>query len=290
MKTTAKHLFLLSFASLCLSCGNEVETEEPEKELRLSVSGEEAHSITTPDVDYTFEILEGNGGYTATVSQTDGDNDANVTIEGNKVTVNLLVGNGMGAKITIADQKGKRDSLYIESTNASLAIPGFGVYIDKGDTYTLKYFEFGAGAPYTLERVRGNAAEAVVNDGKITITSLGLGDTYYKVRDWRGSVALLTVQTSLTFKMTSTYNYLEISAINNLTATVTLQWGDGWEIIGSTGKVTEDLSVDRPYIANGERAPNYVLFIHTIDKGKGKDTITLKDKSGNLAVVIVDVR
>jgi len=294
MKTPFKYFPLLFILTLFFACsdsddetGRDREKEDEPKELKLSVNTTETGFLTTDKVDFEFEILEGNGGYVATVSEFHGDPDAIVTIDGNKVIVNLLVGEHQGAEITITDKRNKEATVFIESTHESLNIPNYGVHLDVGQTCIMDNIDFGAGAPYTVEKIRGNASNVVIEDGNIKVTSLALGDTYYKVRDKRGSVANLVAKTTLQFDMAMTNNYLEFDGTNNLSASITLEWGDKWQIIGSTDKVTEDLSVVIPI---GSKTGYYVLFIHTTDKGTGTDTITLKDKDGNLAVVKVRVR
>lgn len=286
-------LYTLIFTGLLMmplffACSDSDE-EEITRELKLSVTGDEFGWITTDDVDFEFEILDGNGGYTATVSETDGDKDAIVTIEGNKVTVDILVGNHYGPKITITDSKNQEATVYIQSTNESLHIPNFGLFLDEGTTYAMD-IEFGAGAPYIIERIRGNSIEASIEDGKVKATSLGLGDTYYKVRDKRGSVANLTIKTTLQFEMDMTTNFLEFNGVNNLSASVKIPWGTEWEIIDSTDRVLEKVSVGKVLIGTNVWSDYYVLFINTVDEGKGTDTITLKNKEGDLAVVKVHVR
>ncbi len=285
---TSKYFLLLLFPFLfaCNSDDKENDITEETKELKLSVGTE---PLSTENIDFEFEILDGNGGYTATVSETDGDPDAKVTIDGNRVIVNLLIGNHLGARITITDQKEQKESVYIESTHESLHIPNFGLFLDEGKTYTMSV-EFGAGAPYTIEKVRGDASEALIEENKVKATSLAIGDTYYKVRDKRGSVARLLVSTTLQFEMTMASNYLEFDGVNNLSASIRLQWGTEWEIVGSTDKVTERVSVSQVLLPTGELSDYYVLFINTADKGKGIDTVTLRNKDGDLAVVRVRVR
>lgn len=291
MKTLSKYFPLLLIVTFLFACSNSEEEviEDVTRELKLSIAEEEAGNVTTENVDFEFEILDGNGEYTARASETDGDPHAKVTIAGNKVTVNLLVGNHQGAEVTITDKKNQKASLFITSTHQSLHIPNYSLLFDEGQTSIMDNINFGAGKPYTIEKVRGNASEATIENGNVKITSLGIGDTYYKVRDRRGSVARLLAQTSLQFNMTMTTNYLEFDGINNLTASITLKWGDKWEIIGSTNKITENISVGL-LINSKPDEDYYVLFIHTTNEGKGTDTITLKDKDGNLAVVKVRVK
>ena len=277
---------LLTFP-LFFACSSSDE-EEITRDLKLSIL-EEDRFVTTENVDYEFEILDGNGGYVANVSETDGDKDATVTIEGNRVIVNILVGNHYGPTITITDSKNQEATVYIESTHESLHIPGFGLYLAEGQSGTM-YVEFGAGAPYTIEKTRGNASNAFMEGDKVNATSLGLGDSYYKLRDKRGSVANLTIKTTLQFEMDMTTNFMEFTGVNNLSASVKIPWGTNWEIIGSTDKVLERVSVSKVLISQGVWSDYYVLFINTADEGKGTDTITLRNEEGDLAVVKIHVK
>lgn len=289
MKILSKYSFLFLISSLFFACSSDDEIiEDVTKELKLSVPLIDKEWLTTEDVDFEFEILEGNGEYTVAVSEIAGEPNAKVTIEDNKVIVNLL--NHLGAEITITDKKEEKATVYIRSSNESLqTIPSYTLFLDEGRTGTMN-IKFGAGAPYTIEKIRGNASSALMEEDKVKATSLAVGDTYYKVRDKRGSVAQLIISTSLQLEMATTSNYLEFDGVNNLSASIRLQWGTGWEIIGSTDKVTERVSVSQVLVSTNVWSDYYVLFINTVDKGKGTDTITLKNGNGDFAVVKVHVR
>lgn len=264
------------------------DDEDAVRTLTLSVTEDETGWLTTEDVDFEFEILDGNGGYVATVSESDGDKDADVSIEGNRVIVRILVGNGSGAMVTITDKKNQEASVRIRSTHESLHIPTYAWYMAEGQTGAMD-IAFGAGAPYTLEKIRGNSMTARIEGDQIKATSLGIGDTYYKVRDRRGSVARLTIQTTLDFRMDLATNFLEFEGVNNLSASVKLLWGTGWEILEATDRVIERASVGRVLVATDVWSDYYVLFIHTANEGNGTDTITLRNREGDLAVVRVRV-
>ncbi|MBS7199139.1 MAG: hypothetical protein KH111_13535 [Bacteroidales bacterium] len=286
MKTLIRSFSLLLALTLFFACSS--DDEAVTNELKLSVPVMDEEHLITEDVDFEFDILEGNGGYIATVSEVGGEPNAKVTIEGDRVTVNLL--DHLGADVTITDSKDQKATVYILSTNESLqTIPNYGLFLDEGQTGTMD-IKFGAGAPYTIERIRGNASSAEMEGDKVKATSFGLGDTYYKIWDKRGSVTQLTVKTTLQFEMDMTSNYLEFDGVNNLSASIKLQWGTAWEVVGSTEKVTERVSVSRILISTGVWSDYYVLFINTVDKGKGTDTITLRNGAGDLAVVKVRIR
>lgn len=291
MKTWIKLSSLLLFIPLFIGCSSDHEEEikEETKELILSVPLMSEEYLTTSNVDFEFEILEGNGEYVATVSEAgSGNPNAKVTIADSKVTVHLL--DHLGAEITITDSKEQQAKIYILSTHESLqTIPSYGLYLAEGDAGTMN-IDFGAGAPYTIEKVRGNASHAEIEGNKFKATSLGLGDTYYKIWDNRGSMTQVTVKTTLEFEMDMTTNFLEFDGVNNLSASIRLDWGIGWEVIGSTEKVTERVHVSRLLISTGVWSDYYVLFISTVDEGKGTDTITLKNEAGEFAVIKVRIR
>ena len=291
MKTLFKFFLLLLIVSISFACSSSSEEEiiEDPKELKLSVPLMDKEWLTTEDIDFEFEILDGNGEYTATVSEFDGDPDAIVTIDNNKVIVNLLVGNHNGAEITITDKMNKSATIYVTSTNKTLHIPNYGLFLDEGSTYSMDV-QFGAGAPYTIEKIKGNASQAIIEDNKVKATSLGLGNTYYKIKDKRGSIARLEISTTLQFEMDITTNYFEFDEVNRLSSNIKLSWGTEWEIVGSTDKVTENVLISKVLISTGVWSDYYVLFINTTDKGKGTDTITLKNKEGDLVVVKIRVR
>ena len=273
---------------LLIGCDRTADEVEVPRELVLSVSNKESMWIETDDVDFHFEILDGNGGYVASISETGGDKEAAVSIDGNKVTVNLL--SHLGAMVTITDSKNQKDSVRIIFTHESLrTIPSYGLYLEEGQTYAMEV-DFGAGAPYTIEKTKGNASKAVVEGDKIKATSLGLGNTHYKIRDRRGTIARFVVSTSLSFQMEKGQSYLEFSGVNNMSASIRMQWGEEWKIIGYSNRVIEKASVSKALIATNVWSDYYVLFIDTAEEGKGSDIITMRNKEGDLAAVKVIVK
>ncbi len=206
---------------------------------------------------------------------------------GNKIKVDLLTRNI--AEVTITDKKLKTASARIRSTHKSLEVPSFGLQLSKGQTYIIKDIQFGAGAPYTIESVKGDASTATIENEGIRVTSKKLGNTYYKLKDSRGTTARLDVSTTLNVDLTT--NYLELEGNNKMTATVNMPKGTDWFVLSSTGNVTESVRVERPIDPKtGSLVDFQVLFINTSDGGKGTDTITLKNKDGELAVVRILVR
>lgn len=295
MKYPLPLLLSLTVLSLIFACSSpledsfprEDELENETKELKLSIPGEENGQLEIDDVDVEFEILDGNGEYVASVSHTDGDEDAKVTITGNKVKVNLLTRGG--AEITITDKELQEASVWIISTHESLQVPSYGLLLSEGQTYIMKDLKFGAGGPYTIENVKGNASEASIENDNVKVTSHKLGNTYYKVRDKRGTIAKLEVSTTLQVDLNT--NYLELEGHNTMSLTVNLPKGKDWVIVSSTDKVTNKVHLNRPFDPIKGSIVDYdVLFIDTADEGKGTDTITLRANDGELAVVRLWVR
>lgn len=274
------------FLLLCLffACSSENDlTNEETRELKLSVPLMDQEWLTTEKVDFEFEIVGGNGGYQANVSN---DSGAKVTIEGNKVIVNLL--SNLGVEISITDAKDQIATVFIQSTNESLSPPNIGVYLDEGHTETID-LNFGAGGPYTIKKMRGNASTAVVKGDKVEVTSLGLGDTFYIIRDKRGTLTNFHVSTSLEFEMDKSSTIFEFVGVNNLSAFVRLKWGTKWVILGATDNILESVDVSQVLISTGKWSDYYVLSIKTVNEGKGSDIITLKNEEGDLAVVKVHI-
>ncbi|ERJ60223.1 hypothetical protein [Sphingobacterium paucimobilis] len=291
MKYSFPVLFLFSILlSLIYACSSPLEESLPEvetKELKLSIPNENNGILETDELEIELEIIDGNGEYVANVSQTDGEPDAKVVITGNKIKVDLLTRDMV--ELTITDKKLQEASIRIRSTHKSLEVPSFGLLLSEGQTYLMKDIQFGAGGPYTIKSIKGDASTAAIENDGIKITSKKLGNTYYRLKDKRGTVALLEVSTTLNVDLTT--NYLELEGNNTMSVTVNLPKDTDWLILSSTNKVTESVKVDRPIDPKtGSHVDFQVLFIETSDDGKGTDTITLKNKDGELAVVRIWVR
>ena len=290
MKYPFPILFLFSILSLVCACSSPLEESLPEvetKELKLSTPNENSGIVETAELEVELEIIDGNGEYLASVSETDGEPDAKVAITGNKIKVDLLTRNIV--ELTITDKKFQKATVQIRSTHKSLEVPSFGLLLSEGQTYVMKDIQFGAGGPYTIESIKGNASTATIENDGITVTSKKLGNTYYKLKDKRGTVALFEVSTTLNVDLTT--NYLELEGNNTMSVTVNLPKDTDWLVLSSTEKVTESVKVERPIDPKtGSHVDYQVLFINTSDDSKGTDTITLKNKDGELAVVRIWVR
>jgi len=290
MKSIRLFALFLPILFLAFSCSSPLDDdliEDGIKELKLSVVEGKNGFVETNEVDYEFEIIDGNGTYSIDVSKTDGDDDAKVTLNGNRVKVNLLA--AAGTELTITDKEAQKTTLKIKSTSRLLEVPRFSLMLASGQSYIISNFSFGAGAPYTLETQKGSASTAKFVEEGIKVTSNTLGNTYYKIKDKRGMAAKLEVANILNSELTT--NYLELEGFNTMSATVNLPKNEEWFILDNSTKVIGKTSLARPTdIKTGKPVDYEVLFIETNDTGKGSDIITLKNKKGDLAVVKIWVR
>lgn len=266
--------------------GGQVE-EEP-KEIKLSVSQTNEAWLTTENVDFEFDILDGNGGYTATASSTGSDPDAKVTIKENRVTVNIL--RGYGAEVRITDQKSKEARVFIQSTHPSLQLVNYNWGMDVGQTIILRRIDFGVGAPYEIEKVKGDAAEVFKEGDVMKARSFKLGKTDYKFRDRRGTVAYISIISQLSLEMNQSDKTLRIDALNYMPASIKINWGTKWEIESYTSHVIEKPSVSQALIPSGGLTDHYYLSVLTDEKAKGSDVITLKNEAGEVITVEVVVK
>lgn len=127
MKLRFYYIGILCLLNLMTACNTGSESDldmeevvEVVKDLKLSIPQINEKWIYTEEVDYEFEILDGNGDYRAVVTDNGGDPSAFARIEGNKVIVNLL--DDRGCSVTVWDKKGKSAVVYIQSTHESLAV------------------------------------------------------------------------------------------------------------------------------------------------------------------------
>lgn len=290
MKIHRLFTLLLPILFLAFSCRSPLDDdliEDGIKELKLSVVEGKNGFVETNEVDYEFEIIDGNGTYNIDVSKTDGDEDAKVTLNGNRVKVNLLA--AAGAELTITDKEAQKATLKIKSTSRLLEVPSFSLILSTDQSYIISNFSFGAGAPYTLITEKGEASTAKFVEEGIKVTNNRLGNTYFKIKDKRGTTANLKVSNILNTDLTS--NYLELEGYNTMSITVNFPKNQDWFIVDNSKNAIATTSIARPLDTKTNAPVDYqVLFIETKDIGKGSDTITLRNKNGELAVVKLLVR
>ncbi len=274
----------ISLLTLAMGCKkdqivvNEPQIEEVLNELKFSVQG----AVYTEGIDFEFDILEGNGGYTVSVSP---EESAKVTILENKVKIDLL---SNSTSVTISDKKQKSRSVAINSTANSLSNIHYGIFINSGGTYTMKDLSFGAGG-YTIEKIKGTSAEVfVLGSDHIKITGLKPGNSYYRIRDSRGSAAPLEVMVTSTFDLTD--YHLEIAAVNDQIVSIIIKQGNGnWKLVEEPlSPIFEKITL----MPKADSDKKYdVLQINTSkDDAKGIATVHLKYQAGNTASVTFSVQ
>lgn len=271
MKKLLLGLFLLT--GLFISCDRSEDVEEVVTELVLSVG---AGGIWMDQLDCEFDILEGNGGYVATVSQqSDGDVDAKVTIEGTKVKVSMLTNN---AVITITDKKQKEASAIIYSSAKELHPMTYILVLPDGETTEMRNLDFGVGE-YTVKKVKGNSADVSVGENDvINVKSLCPGNSYYKVIDRRGAAGKLKIMISAEYFLTG--NSIKVNAVNDQLLFINLESEGEWQFEENKPESTLLKSI---YLhPKGDAEKKYdVVQIDTNDEDiKGIDIINLKDKNG----------
>ena len=280
-----KKAFLLLFIScLFAACssddkdldpGTEPQPEEIWKNLKLSVEGD----VETDGINYEFEILEGNGGYTADVDEE----FAKVTITDNKVKVELL---RCMVSVIIQDKTGQNAIVYINSSAESLVSIGYGLIMDTDNEYTMKDIKFGAGG-YILEKIKGTSAEAVVTEEDyIKVTSIEPGKTYYKIQDKRGTTSKLDITITDNYDLEG--DNLTINTTNAQVINVTFRKGEGWELVGNPSSP----AIKRIVLHTKGHIDGYdTLQIDTSeDDAKGEALIQVKDRSGNYASIRVNIQ
>ncbi|MEG0012354.1 MAG: hypothetical protein RR706_09360 [Muribaculaceae bacterium] len=270
-------LFIICMFSACNKSDEFIpEIEEQVNELILSAKW----NVDTESVEYEFDILDGNGDYTASFSEEDA---GKVVIEGTKVKVSLLKNH---VSVTITDKKQQSKTVIINSTAKSLIPQDYSIFIVNGDTYTMKDISFGVGG-YGIEKINGNSAEVSIDENdNVKISTLRQGNSYYKLIDKRGTTASLNVLVGAIYDLVA--NTIRINAVNDQTFSIVLKNGNAWKVIT---KEPYSPIIDEVYLMPKSDTNKYdVLQINTA-KGdmKGSTTIELKDKTGNIALVTVMV-
>ncbi len=274
MKKTFLLLLVSCLLAACSSDDPEMELRGAPKEIKLSVNG----WVDTQETEYEFEILEGNGDYIVS-SET----EAKATIIGNKVKVDLL---SSSSSLTITDKRYQSASVTIFSTAESLVPHNYGIFMEVDSTYLMNEIKFGAGG-YTVEKTKGNSAEVTVTDkGMVKVTGLKPGNSYYTVKDKRGTTAPLQVMVFSSYELTG--DYLDITAVNDQIISIRIKYGEGWRVLNFSSPLFEKISI----IEKGDINKKYdILQIDTSKENvKGSGLIELQDKNGNQTAVLVNIQ
>lgn len=282
-----KSLLLLCIGWLLLACGGPFKpdwgdddeygpgshpTPEPSA-IVLSIE----QDVNIDDIDFEFEILEGGGGYTVQISERDGK----VTIDGNRVIVNLF---RQYAFLTITDQAEDCAYVWIYSSNELLNVPGYTTIIDVDQTITNR-LGFGVGG-YTIEKIRGNSAEAMINENdQAEVKGLKGGNAYFIVTDRRGCSTDFNVWVNEYYDLVD--NHLEIEGVTDQVVSVRLLWGEG--NLQFYKEVSSPLIRGLSLYTKEETGRDYgILQIYTSDEElSGTVKISLIDEAGKLATVTV---
>lgn len=277
-KLFSKQTFGLLFLSFILAaCSSSNENQEPIEAIEtipLLLSAE--NWIHTDGIRFEFEILQGNGGYKVTC---DGEDRGIATIEGNKVSVELLAQGGV--VVTVTDCKQKEAVIVINSSSDELKSNVYTIYTGE-NTSTLMAPDFGRGG-YSIERTEGTSVEAeITGDDKVRITCVGKGNSYFKIKDSRGVTATLTVLVASLYE--TSQEEMTVRAINDQHIGITLRWSDTeWEF---AEKVDSELISDLHLVRLAVDGIYDFLQLNTAKKGKGEVTIKLKEKtSGDIVSV-----
>ena len=306
MRLPLHHIFwifiLILFTASCIDQNEKWVDFEIIKELKLSVPTIEESTIETDQVDFEFEILEGNGAYKVSLPENSADY-ARLTVSDNKVTVHLL--SQRTIYITIADKTGKEAVVAAKSNHESLAYHGYqsGISIDIDKKHETKItasgigapFQtagpFGAGGPYSVEKIRGNSAELYIAHDMIYMEQFKPGNTSFKISDKRGTYFIVNMSYSLQLEMSPDEKELHIEGDNNLSTYIRLNWGDQWEIISATNSITEHTSIGRPInVEPGSENDHYTFSIHTTDTGTGKDTFLLRNNDNQTITITINIK
>lgn len=278
-----KALLLLMIGCLVTACSTddivdpEIDNEDDVKELKISAP----NYVATDKLDYDFEIIDGNGDYEISAKEEDA---IKVTMVGNKVTVHLLTRHSY---VTVSDKRDQSVSFTIESTAKELIPTANTLLLPQDKTNTMK-IKFGVGG-YQIETLEGTSAKAVVTkEDFIKVTANKIGNTYFKIKDKRGTVSPLNVIVPSFYDLKN--ENLQITAINDQRVSITLKTSKAdWTF---EQEPTSSLLKDATLISKGSYEEEYDIlqFDTNKDNLKGNTTIYLKDSLGNRALVTVEIK
>lgn len=285
MRNLPYKLFFFTLICFFISCGSDNvfdrggdEDIEPTKELKLSLDNKKG-TIYFEEVETEFDILDGNGDYTVISSD---ENIAKARVEGTKVYVDFI-GYYTSVTITVTDKREQQKSISMLSHSESLVSPNHTLLTEKGKTYIDKYINFGAGG-YTIELIKGNSAEATVNENdEIVVEALKYGTTYFKITDKRGTTATYNVIVIAQYNLES--ENIIIPTTRDQILYIRLLYGKNWNIIDSSKSFFGIVSV---HGAN-EFTEYESLQIDTPKDIVGQGSVTIKNDEGQIATINVKV-
>jgi len=275
MKTFVKILLLIPFLFSCNSGDDEIIDDTPlyENELRISLDERIKYIYST---DTVFAILEGNGGYTAKVSD---ENYAKVEIVDTLVYVSFLK-NGF-VKINITDITGREKEVLMDAYHTSLVPTGYTMSLELNSTHFMD-LGFGAG-DYRIDNIKGSSAEVSMENDKVKATGNKYGNTYFDIIDKRGSKAEGKIIVGAVYDLTT--SHISINMIPDQMSSISLKWGKGWTLTGY------DKELFKVYLMSaGEKQEYDVLQIDSFADKTGTGLVQIRDKDNNTATIFVNVK
>lgn len=251
-------------------------------DLLLSVPG---GVVKTDQVDYTFRIESGNGGYVIQADST----EAKVTLDGLKVTVELLKPE---AGIVVVDQKGETAAILIQSSAPSLVPQHYvaDTYDVLNETYIVDGVAFGAGGYTAEETYHSSSPCAEVSIGKndeVKVSTLRNGITDFTLTDRRGTKAQLTVIVSAGGMVKATARANQTTTIESSPDKVVEVMMEGqdsqWNYVDSQGNVYMRGSLF--FTGNGKQRTFYVM-----PTGKGTISITVSDSKNEKSLIVLHIK
>jgi hypothetical protein len=275
--------YLKSLLILCLSvsftaCGSDDDATEipaPEYDLKLSIDHNKIHWIK--DIDFDFDILSGNGSYTAVIADED---IARVSVEDSIVHINFIR-NGY-TKLTVTDVTGRSIELSFSVYNPTLVSSNYTVFMEKGQVTSIGDLSFfGSGTGYKVDNMKGGSVMLVISETELVIAANNFGNTYCDIVDSRGTKMPLTVIVVAIHELTS--NVLNITMNSDQRASIKCLWGKGW-------KITSESPFCKSVILTSQKADGYdILQLDSAPDMFGSGTILLMDKDGNIAQVNITI-
>ena len=276
MKTITKLVLLALLATVWMGCSKDNE-EEPVPPVDLVLSVEDG-VIWVNELDYEFEILEGNGGYTVESSD---EKMAKTRVEGEKVLVYFL-GNG-SVNITVSDREGKSKKAHFIFYHESLTLSNYYLFLDYSKTAIVD-LDFGVGGGYYLDGVDPDIIDARIEGDKMIVKSVMPGTDSLTIFDRRGSRMAMKVIVSERFDLTD--SRLEIETGRNRTFHIKLLWGEDDYTVSSDSPLFTRVVYHKQGHADGTST----IQVDTGPDIYGLGDIVIRDKHGDFARVAVNVK
>ncbi len=273
---------LLLIASTLISCNksDDISPDDAIPELIFSVN---ERQVYTNDIEYSFDIISGGGGYKSEICLDNPYDDyASTTVSGNTITVKLV---SEAIRVQVTDQFEQQKDLIIWSTNSSLQTLNYEIGVGYGFQNKGK-FTWGSGEGYTLlNSLNPGNAELILNEnGEYIANSLYPGTTSFAVRDSRGTVNSVRVTTDMGWNLED--NNLSVDIKSGLQYTFILKWGEGDIKVYDCSEEIKNawlLILDK-----NEYQKHKVLQICVNSGSVGKFFVELTDSANNKAIITLN--